>query len=152
MNELGMIIDVSHLNDGGFYDVAKISKKPFIASHSNSRYITNHSRNLTDDMIKVISNSGGVIGMNFCNYFLGDSSVATIDDIIKHIKHIVNIGGVDVVAMGTDFDGIPNKVEIEDISQMHKLQDRLLSSGFKEYEIEKMMYKNTLRVFKDVLK
>ena len=152
MNELGMIIDVSHLNDGGFYDVAKISKKPFIASHSNSRYITNHTRNLTDDMIKAIASSGGVIGINFCNFFLGNSKISTIDEIINHIKHIINIGGVDVIAMGTDFDGIPNKVEIEDISQMYKLQDRLLISGFKECEIEKMMYKNALRVFKEVLR
>ena len=103
-------------------------------------------------MIKVIANSGGVIGINFCNFFLGNSKISTIDEIINHIKHIVNIGGVEVVAMGTDFDGIPNKVEIEDISEMHKLQDRLLSSGFNEYEIEKMMYKNTLRVFKEVLR
>ena len=152
MNELGMIIDVSHLNDGGFYDVAKISKQPFIASHSNSRYITNHTRNLTDDMIKVIASSGGVIGINFCNFFLGNSKISTIDEIINHIKHIVNVGGVDVIAMGTDFDGIPNKVEIEDISQMYKLEDRLLRSGFKECEIEKMMYKNSLRVFKEVLR
>ena len=72
--------------------------------------------------------------------------------IINHIKHIVNVGGVDVIAMGTDFDGIPYKVELEDISQMYKLQDRLLRSGFKECEIEKMMYKNSLRVFKEVLR
>lgn len=151
MNELGMIIDVSHLNDGGFYDVANNSRKPFIASHSNSRVITNHSRNLSDDMIKVLANKGGVTGINFCNVFLGDSSVSTIDDIISHIKHIVKIGGIDVVAMGTDFDGIPNSVEIENISEMYKLENRLLKCGFKEDEIEKIMYKNALRVLKDVL-
>lgn len=151
MNELGMLIDVSHLNDGGFYDVAKISKKPFIASHSNSRTITNVSRNLTDDMVKTIANHGGVIGINFCSYFLGTSPISKIEDIINHIKHIINVGGIDVVAIGSDFDGISNLVEVEDISQMHKLQDALLFSGLKEKDVEKIMYKNALRVIKDVL-
>lgn len=151
MNELGMIIDVSHLNDGGFYDVARISKKPFIASHSNSRTITNHTRNLSDDMIKVLANSGGITGINFCKFFLGDMYISKIDDIINHIKHIVNIGGIDVVSMGTDFDGIPNGVEIEDISEMYKLENAMLKAGFKEEEIEKIMYKNALRLFKDIL-
>lgn len=151
MNKLGMIIDVSHLNDGGFYDVAKVSQKPFIASHSNARTITNHSRNLSDDMIKVLANKGGVMGINFCNTFLGDSSISTIDEIANHIKYIINIGGIDVVAMGTDFDGIPNRVEIENISEMYKLEYKLFKLGFKEDEIEKIMYKNALRVLKDVL-
>lgn len=151
MNELGMLIDVSHLNDGGFYNVAKISKKPFIASHSNSRNITNVSRNITDDMIKVLGDCGGVTGINFCKFFLGSSPISKVDDIVKHIKHIVNIGGIDVVAMGSDFDGIPNDLEMKDISQMDKLQNALLKSGFNEDELEKMMYKNALRVIKDVL-
>ena len=151
MNELGIIIDVSHLNDGGFYNVAKVSKKPFVASHSNARAITNHSRNLNDDMIKALANCGGVTGINFCKFFLGDAHISRIEDIIKHINHIVNIGGIDVVAIGTDFDGIPNIVEIEDISEMYKLENELLKFGFKEDAIEKIMYKNALRVFKDVL-
>ena len=151
MNELGMLIDVSHLNDGGFYNVAQISKKPFIASHSNSRSITGATRNLTDDMIKVLGNCGGVTGLNFCKFFLGDSPISRVDDIVKHIKHITNVGGIDVVAMGSDFDGIPDDLEMKDISQMDKLQNALLKSGFSEAEVEKMMYKNALRVIKDVL-
>ncbi|MPM36139.1 hypothetical protein SDC9_82734 [bioreactor metagenome] len=151
MNELGMIIDVSHLNDGGFYDVSRNSKKPFIASHSNARNVTGASRNLTDDMIKVLGNHGGITGINFCKFFLGESKISKVDDIIKHIKHIVNVGGIDVVAMGSDFDGIPDDLEMKDISQMYMLQDALLKSGFNEDEIEKMMYKNALRVIKDVL-
>lgn len=151
MNNLGVIIDVSHLNDGGFYNVSEISTKPFVASHSNSRQITNVSRNLTDDMIKVLSNKGGVMGINFCNYFLGNSKISKIDDIIKHINHIVNVGGIDVVSIGTDFDGISNIVEINDISEMDKLYYALLNSGYNEDEIDKMMYKNALRVIRDVL-
>ena len=151
MNELGILVDVSHLNDGGFYNVAEISKKPFIASHSNARSVTDVTRNLTDDMIKVLANSGGVTGLNFCKFFLGDMYISRVEHIVNHIKHIVNIGGIDVVAMGSDFDGIPNGLEMEDISQMDKLQNALLKGGFKEDEIEKMMYKNALRVIKDVL-
>lgn len=151
MNELGMLIDVSHLNDGGFYNIAKISKKPFIASHSNARSIKDVSRNLTDDMIKILANSGGVMGLNFCNFFLGNNDIPTVQDIVTHIKHIVNIGGIDVVSIGSDFDGIPNTVEIENIGQIYKLQDVLYKNGFKEDDIEKIMYKNALRVIKDVL-
>lgn len=151
MNELNMIIDVSHLNDGGFYDVANISKKPFIASHSNARSITNVTRNLSDDMIKILANSGGVMGINFCSYFTGKSSITKIDDIIHHIKHIANIGGIDVISIGSDFDGIENIVEVYDIGEMEKLYNSLKKAGFKEDEIDKMMYKNALRVIKDVL-
>lgn len=154
MNDLGMIIDVSHLSDGGFYDVYKCSKKPFIATHSNSRTVTNHSRNLTDDMIRCLGNSGGVIGINFCNYFLNDrdDSNSTLEDIIKHIKHIVNVGGIEVLSIGTDFDGILSNVEIKDVSQMDKLVSSLQKNDFKESDIEKIFNKNALRVIKEVLK
>ncbi len=154
MNDLGMIIDVSHLSDGGFYDVYNNSKKPFIATHSNSRTVTDHSRNLTDDMIRCLGNSGGITGINFCNYFLNDrdDSNSTLEDIIKHIKHIVNVGGIEVLSIGTDFDGILSTVEIKDISEMDKLVSSLKKNDFKESEIEKIFSKNALRVIKEVLK
>lgn len=151
MNSLGMLVDTSHLSDRGFYDVARISTKPFIASHSNAREITNHSRNLTDDMIKVLSEKGGVMGLNFCSSFLGESKVSKIDDMILHLKHIRNVGGIDVLALGSDFDGIENEVEIKDASKMSILGDVLLRNGFTESEVEKIFYKNTLRVLKEVL-
>ncbi len=155
MNDLGVIIDVSHLSDGGFYDVAKYSRKPFIATHSNSRTLRNHSRNLTDDMIRVLGNKGGVTGINFLHAFLtGDFDpvlkISKIDDIIRHIKHISNIGGIDVVAIGTDFDGITSNVEVKDISQMDKLAVALQKEGFTLDEVEKIFYKNALRVIKDM--
>ncbi|SCJ23988.1 Membrane dipeptidase (Peptidase family M19) [uncultured Clostridium sp.] len=152
MNELGMIVDVSHLSDAGFYDVAKISKKPFIATHSNARKITNHSRNLTDDMIKTLANLGGVTGINFCSAFIGDTPKTMIKDMVNHIKHIRNIGGIDVIALGSDFDGIGCEVEIKDASEMGKLAMQLEREGFKIEEIEKIYYKNALRVIKDVMK
>lgn len=151
MNDLSMIIDVSHLSDKGFYEVADISKKPFIASHSNSRAITDHSRNLTDNMIKTLANKGGVMGINFEKTFLGSSTYGRISEMIEHIKHIRNVGGIDVLSIGSDFDGIETPSEISDISQMDKLQKALIKNNFTENEIEKIFHKNALRFLKDTL-
>lgn len=151
LNRLCMLIDVSHLSDRGFYDVAKFSKKPFLASHSNSRTITNHPRNLTDNMIKILSDAGGVVGINFEESFLGTSSPAKISDMVKHIKHIKNVGGIEVISIGSDFDGIDIPSEIENIAQMEKLIDELKKNSFSEEDIEKIFYKNALRIIKDVL-
>lgn len=151
METLKVIPDASHLSDEGFWDLIRICKKPFIASHSNSRMVTSHPRNLTDDMIKALSNKGGVMGINYCLEFLGKGQISTIADIINHIKHIKDIGGIEVISLGSDFDGISNLVEIQDISEMDKLYYALKKEGFTEGEIEKIFYKNTLRVFKDTL-
>lgn len=150
MNRLGMLIDVSHLSDQGFYDVANISKKPFIASHSNSRHIKNHLRNLTDDMIRVLSEAGGVMGICFERNFLGDSEKARIEDMVNHIKHIKNVGGIDVLAIGSDFDGCNPNGEIGNIGEIEKLIYALKDNGFAEDEIDKIFYKNALRVIRDV--
>lgn len=153
MNELGMVIDVSHLSDGGFRDVARISKKPFIASHSNSREITDHPRNLTDAMIKAIAESGGVIGLNFAPHFLSERGESSrIRDMLQHIRHIRNVGGSDVLALGTDFDGISGRLEIDSPAKMPRLSQVLTKCGMKEAEQEKMFYGNAVRVFREVWK
>ncbi len=149
---LGIIPDASHLSDTGFYDLVKTCKKPFIASHSNARAITNHPRNLSDDMIKLLAEKGGIMGVNFCADFLGDKSVSSIDEMVFHINHIRNTGGIDVLAIGSDFDGIKNEVEIKNASEFDKLYISLKKNNFKEEEIEKIFYKNTLRVFEETLK
>lgn len=151
MNNLSMLIDVSHLSDKGFYDVARISKKPFIASHSNSRTITNHPRNLTDEMIKILSQKGGIIGINFEKSFLGETIPAKVSDMLNHIKHIKNIGGIDVISIGSDFDGVELPSEITNIGEIDKLASELKKNNFSEEEIEKIFYKNALRVIKDTL-
>lgn len=158
MNHLDMLIDVSHLSDAGFQDLILNSKSPIIATHSNSRTMTNNPRNLSDTMLKQLADKGGITGINFFNNFLVDGElkeeleISTIADMIRHIKHIRNVAGVDVIALGSDFDGILNSVEIEDISQMSKLSDALYSSGFSSDEVEKIFYKNSMRIIKDVLK
>lgn len=151
MNKLGMIIDVSHLSDKGFYDVANLSQTPFIASHSNARIVKNHTRNLTDDMIKTLAEKGGVTGINFAREFLGEWEISRVQDIIAHIKHIKNVGGIDVISLGTDYDGISPYLEIQNAGEMDKLITGLNREGFTEDEIDKILNKNAMRVIRDVL-
>ncbi len=152
MNELGMIVDVSHLSDEGFYKVANLSKYPFVASHSNSREMTNHSRNLKDDMIKILSEKGGLMGLNFCPPFLGEDKMSKISNMVRHIKHMYNVGGIDVIALGSDFDGITRNLEVDTAGEWYKLIDALLKSGFNEKDIDKITYENSLRIIKDIMK
>lgn len=155
MNELGIIVDVSHLSDGGFYDVAEIASAPFVASHSNCREITPHPRNLTDDMIKTLADKGGVAGINFCSDFLtpgGGAEESKIEYMIRHINRFVNKGGIECVGIGSDFDGIRSDLEIKNASMMQNLFERLSFSGFSDSDIEKIAYRNTLRIIKSSMK
>ena len=151
MEELGIIVDVSHLSDKGFWDVYNNTTKPFIASHSNSRTVCNHTRNLTDDMIKALASRGGVTGLNFAKDFInGDADLSYADDIVKHALHIIEVGGIDVLAFGTDFDGIERNTEVDNASQMQIFYQKFKDAGLSEEDIEKIFYKNFLRVFEKV--
>ena len=154
MQELGMLVDVSHLSDGGFWDVIKLAKKPFVASHSNCRALSAHPRNLTDEMIRALANAGGCTGLNFYASFLDEdltATVSTVDLLVKHALHLKNVGGIDVVALGSDLDGITGEVEVADISKMPLLIDGFRKSGFTEDEVEKICYKNVLRVMQEAI-
>lgn len=151
MNRLGMIIDVSHLSDGGFWDVARYSKKPFIASHSNARSLTLHPRNLTDGMIKTIAEKGGVIGLNFCPKFLGADQKSSVSHMLRHVKHIYEAGGEDVLALGTDFDGIVGPLQIDSCDKLYLLREGLEKHKMPSRVIDKMWEQNALRVFKEIL-
>ncbi len=151
MNELGMIVDVSHLSDGGFYDCIKYSNKPIIASHSNARSVYDHPRNLTDEMILLLRDKGGVMGINFYSGFLDGSEVSKVSSIVEHIKYIRDLAGIDVIALGTDFDGIDCELEISNMSKMDLLKEALVEEGFTKEEIDKIFYKNALRVYKEVV-
>ncbi|MCM1130553.1 MAG: dipeptidase [Roseburia sp.] len=149
MNRLGMIVDVSHLSDKGFYDCLKYSSKPIVASHSNARGVCNHVRNLTDDMILKLKENGGVMGMNFCAAFLNENEEVgknTIPCVIEHIKYIKNLAGIDVIAIGSDFDGIDPNIQMKNASLMPKLFEEMRTQGFTEEEIERVAYRNFLRV------
>lgn len=153
MNELGMIIDVSHLSDGGFWDVMKYSKKPVVASHSNARALCAHPRNLTDDMIRALAEKGGISGLNFYPVFMNGTRDGMIEDMVRHIEHMYYVGGEDFVAIGTDFDGYEDGEgsEIKHMGQMEYLYDALKKRKFNDSQIEKFWHKNVLRVIKEGL-
>ena len=154
MNRLDILADVSHLNAGGFWDVAKHSHKPFIASHSNCYAITQHPRNLTDEQIRALADHGGIMGLNFFQSFVvpGDTvgkknlPETTVDMLAAHIEHMYQIGGEDLPALGTDFDGFDGKPEIDGPDKMELLFNRLAKDGFSERTLDKFRYENVLRV------
>ncbi len=156
METLGMIPDVSHLSDAGFYDVLNATKKPFVASHSNARSICPHVRNLTDDMIRRLSRRGGVMGLNFCADFLeeapkGQKNPGTVASVVRHARHIAKVGGVEVLGLGSDFDGIDTNEELPSAQSMERLWDALKAGGFSESDLDRIFFQNVLRVYREVL-
>lgn len=152
MNELGMIIDVSHLSDGGFWDVLKYSKKPVVASHSNARVLCSHPRNLTDDMIRALAEKGGIAGVNFYPAFVHESNRITAENLADHVEYMYKIGGEDFVAMGTDFDGFDDgESTITHIGQMEEVFDAIRKRGFTASQMDKIWSGNALRVIKETL-
>lgn len=152
MNRLGMVVDVSHLSERGFWDVLEVSRRPVIASHSNARAVCDHRRNLYDAQIRALAENGGVMGMNFCPEFLRSDGPATLEDVVRHIDHIVDLVGPDHVGLGSDFDGIDSTpIGLEDVSRLPALTEALLARGYDEASVEKILGGNFLRVFQSVL-
>lgn len=154
MQELGMLVDVSHLSDGGFWDVAKLCKKPFVASHSNCRALNPHPRSMSDEMIRTLADHGGVMGVNFGPQFLtGDiaNQESRISDIMAHVRHMIDVGGVGCVAIGTDFDGVSGQLEISSAHQVPLLFQAMEQAGFTATEIDALAEKNILRLLSDTL-
>ena len=150
MNRLGILIDVSHLSDGGFRDVYELSEKPFIASHSDCRALTDHPRNLTDEMIRMIANKGGVIGINLEESFCTPNDCemgCKLEYLAAHVLHMLDIGGEDVLGLGSDYDGIETAGELPNPTFMYKLFDLLKEKGMTGTQLEKMVSGNSLRVF-----
>lgn len=114
----GITVDVSHLNESGFYDVCSIATKPILATHSNSWEVHKHPRNLKDDQLKYIIDNNGLCGINFYPLFVTGETDCTLDDLKKHIDHILTLGGEDVLAIGSDFDGAPMPTVLNDISKI----------------------------------
>ena len=158
MASLGILPDVSHLSDAGFYDLADIVKGPFVASHSNARAVCGCNRNMTDEMIRIVADHGGVIGLNFCAAFLSEADreedcVSDAEIMARHARHIMNAGGREVLGIGTDFDGIsPDGLSYSSAEQMPSLYEAFLRNGFTEEETDGIFYKNVLRVFPQALR
>ncbi len=152
MEDLGMIPDVSHMSDAGIADMLSITEKPFVASHSNARSLCPHQRNLTDDFLKRMGNKGCVIGANFFSRFLKkDAEFTEIEWIADHIFYMVNAAGSESVGLGSDFDGIECGLEMKDCSGIQTLADVLSRRGMSDEQIERVFYKNVLRLYRELL-
>jgi len=151
MDKLGIILDVSHITDACFWDIAELRKTPFIASHSNCRALCDNSRNLTDDMIKALAEDGGVMGMNLVSGFISKEG-ANLEKIIDHVDHIVKLVGPDYVSLGADFDGGGGCPGLEDSSKLLNFTRELLRRGYCEEDIKKILGGNHIRVFKQIWK
>lgn len=153
MEEVGMIIDCSHLNDAGFHDLLEIAEKPFIASHSNVRACCNHPRNLTDEQFKEIVQRKGLCGVNLFSKFLDNDNQRTKESIFRHIYHMLELGGEDVIAWGTDFDGdITIAPGLEHPRGLIQFADYLLKMGINEHIINKIYFENAHQFFKTNIK
>ena len=159
MGNLGMVFDVSHLCDSNFWDVADVMDGPFIASHSNCRALSDHPRNLTDDMLKALAEKGGVTGMNYAPSFvvprdkITEGYKPTVEDLVNHIDHIVDVVGINHVGLGSDFDGIGQPpADLEDVSKVPNITGVLVKRGYSDEDIKKILGGNHLRVFKQVIR
>lgn len=152
MERLGMVVDVSHLTERGFWDVVDVTTRPFIASHSNAHRVCEHPRNLTDEQIRALADKGGVMGMNFCAPFVRADGAPTLDDMVAHIDHISDLVGPQHVGIGSDYDGIrTTPTGLEDVSTLPRLTEALLSKGYEEGVIEGILGRNFKELFEGIL-
>lgn len=156
MERLHIIADVSHLSDKGFWDIAEHSTRPFADSHSNCRALAPHCRNLTDEMIRVMAEKGGLVGLNYCSGFLDDQPRpelcrSTTALMAKHAAHFKKVGGIEILGLGSDFDGIGGRLELDSCAKLPLLADALQKEGFTEDEVEAIFYRNAQRFFEDNL-
>ena len=149
MNALGMLVDVSHLSDPGFWDVVELTQAPIIASHSNSRALHFHPRNLTDEQFTAIMELRGTVGLNMAADFLADDP--TLDTLVRVLEHFLDLGGEDTVALGGDWDGIQRApAGVADVTAWALFYQRLQGLGYKEELLDKLFYKNLMRVVDEV--
>lgn len=152
MENMGILVDVSHISEKGFWDVYDISRYPFTASHSCVKSICGHKRNLSDEQIKAIIAKNGCIGVNFYPLFLDNSGMCGYEKIVEHIEYIIDMGGESCVGLGSDFDGVdilPNG--ISGVSDTEKIFCAMRKNGFSEEIIKKAAFENFYRIFYDTL-
>lgn len=147
----GALIDVSHMSDKGFMDVVDIAKQygaPIVATHSNARAIANVPRNVTDEELRLIGESGGVIGINFYDKYVKIGAKATLDDVVAQALHMIEVAGIDHVGIGSDFDGSDPTEELGDASTFPKFAKALLDAGLKPEDVQKIFSENVKRVLR----
>ena len=149
-NDLKIMVDLSHMNEQGFWDIAKISNAPLVASHSNAHTLCNHSRNLTDRQLDAIRDTGGLAGINFGVLFVRQDGVKNPDtdlgELVRHVDYMVARMGIDHVAMGSDFDGTTIPAAMKDAADLQRLVDALRNAGYDQASLEKICHANWIRV------
>ena len=177
MNQLGMMVDVSHVSDQTFWDVIDTSSAPVIASHSSARALASSARNMTDEMIRATADKGGVVHVNYYNAFLDDAYVerrsawraansgnaetkallkaigrTSLDTLLDHFEHVIKVGGVESAGLGSDFDGVDGELPegVEDISMLQNIVAGLTGRGYGSADLDKILGENSLRVFRAV--
>ena len=148
MNRLGIIVDLAHISEKGFWDALEVSRKPVIVSHGNCKALCNHRRNLTDEQIRGLASKGGVIGVTFVPAFI-DENAPSLSRLLDHIDHIVEVAGIDHVGLGSDFDG--GGTLLRDVTELPKITRGLLERGYEEGEVRKILGENFQRVLLEVL-
>ena len=146
--EADILMDVSHCSDPAFWDLIKITQKPVIASHSNARAVCGHTRNLTDDMFRAIVETGGVVGLNFYGPFVSEKEPATMDDVVRHVEHFLDLGGEKSLGLGADLDGCSILAGgMHGLEDMPMVWDALAQRGYSNELLENIFYNNFLRIF-----
>lgn len=148
MNKVGMMVDLSHASQKSFWDALECSTKPIICSHSSSRALCDHTRNLTDEQMRALSESGGVAQVCLYSGFLKKGGNATIDDAVRHIMHMIDVMGVDHVGIGSDFDGGGGLPGLEDASWFTRLTCRLMAQGLSDQDLSLVWGQNFLNVWR----
>ena len=153
MNRVGMMIDLSHASEGTFWDVIQLSTDPVIASHSGAKACCYHNRNLTDDQLRALAKNGGVAQVCIYKSYLNKNrNAASIEDVIRHIDHIVKVAGIDHVGIGSDFDGGGGVPGCMGDNDMINITVKLLERGYSEEDIRKIWGGNFFRVMNQVQK
>ena len=150
MNRLGMMVDMSHAAETSFYDALQMSQCPIVCSHSSSRQLCNHPRNLTDDQLRALAHKGGVAQVTFYNGFLRTHGEASIRDAVAHINHFVKVMGIEHVGIGTDFDGDGGVKGVASASELINVTRRLLAQRYGEDDLRLLWGGNFLRVMEDI--
>ncbi|MCI8476754.1 MAG: membrane dipeptidase [Oscillospiraceae bacterium] len=150
MQELGMLVDVSHMSDAAFWDVAELAQKPFVATHSNARKLCSHPRNVTDEMFEAVKQHGGTVGLNLYRTFLGEPT--TVDTVVEHVEHFLSLGGEQTVAMGCDLDGCYDEMPdgITGVEHLEQIYNRMLQRNYKETLVHAVFFDNFMRVVNEV--
>lgn len=153
LEEAGILVDVSHLNDRGFEELMGLAKKPFVATHSNARSICGHPRNLTDDMIREMVSRRCLVGLNYCTRFLADEGLVTgPEQILAHVEHFFRLGGESILALGSDFDGAALPDYLNTPEKVTKLYDFFIEKGLSRAQADGIFFENARCFFRENMK